>query len=143
MRLTIFALLLLPLLANAGSLSDIYWSNYACGGYIYHFNSTNNSYKIYTRLTVKDKKNGEYNSYQLTEGQMKHKEGNIYLLINKDINEAMTIDFGDMTEAVMKSKQFGRVLLIQCENKEAKQLIREAENHFKSCPKNVLNCKSL
>lgn len=136
-------LFLLPLSVMAESLSDSYWSNYACGGYIYHFDSNKGEYKIYTRLNVKDEKNGEYTSYQLTEGKMRHKYGAIFTLTGEGFEEIATVDFIDMNNAIMKSSQFGQVPLIQCDSEKAKRLILEAEKHFKSCPKNVLNCKSL
>ncbi len=141
--ITILSLLLLPLSIQADDLNELYWSNYACGGYIYHFDSKKGVYRIYTRLDVEDKKNGKYTSYQLTEGQMNYKDGAVYTLGGEGFNEPATIDFSDMSQAIMKSAQFGQVPLIQCDSDSAKKLIRKAEAHFKTCPKNVLNCKSL
>ena len=139
----LFLLLLIPVLAQAEDLSEIYWSTYACGGYIYHFDSNKGEYKIYTRLDMKDKRHGEYKTYQLTEGEMKREKGAVYILTSKDIKEAMSIDFSDTQKAIMKSKQFGQAQLIRCDSKKAKQLIKEADKHFETCPKNVLNCKGL
>jgi hypothetical protein len=143
MKNTVFFLLMLPLSVLAEDLSGLYWSNYACGGYIYYFDSNMGEYKIYTRINVKDKKNGEYTSYQLTEGKMRHKDGATFALTGEGFDEIATVDFSDMENAALKSSQFGLVPLIQCDGNKAKRLIQEAENHFIKCPKNVLNCKGL
>lgn len=139
----LFLLLIIPVVVQAEDLGKIYWSTYACGGYIYHFDPNKGEYKIYTRLDMKDERHGEYKSYQLTEGIMNREKGAVYILISKDIKEEMSVDFSDMQKAIMKSKQFGQAQLIRCDSEKAKQLIKEANKHFKTCPKNVLNCKGL
>ena len=142
-KILFFVLLLTPLLVQAESLSDIYWSPYMCDGNIYHFDEGKGEYEIYTYVNVKDKKRGEYKSYQFAEGIMTPKESNKYILSSKDIDEAMTLDLSNMSQAILTSNQSKRrELLIRCDSKKAKMLIQEAERYFESCPKNVLNCKS-
>jgi hypothetical protein len=143
MKNVLLSILLFPALSLADNLGDLYWSPYACDGYIYHFDDTKGEYEIYTRLDVKDEKHGAYKSYQLTEGKMEQKSGALYLLRSKDIGETMSIDFSGVNQAMMKSTKFGQALLIQCDKEKAKKLIDEAESHFKTCPKNALNCKNL
>ena len=132
----------MPVLATASDISDIYWSTYQCDGYIYHFNTNKSEFKIYTQLDMKDKENGEYKSYQLTEGKIQAISDSLYSLTGKHLSGENTVDFTNMDQAVFKSTQYGQATLIQCNLSSAKELIAEAENHFKSCRKNVLNCKS-
>ena len=143
MKFLIPVFTLIPILSHADKISNIYWSTYACETYIYHFDNRNNKYEIYTRLDAEDKKRGKYKSYQLTEGKMQFKEKAKYLLTSKEIDYEMVIDFNNINEAILSSTQFGKAFLIQCDTVEAKKLIHEAKRHFKTCPKNVLNCKSL
>ena len=139
----LFMLLLTPPLVQAESLNDIYWSPYMCDGNIYHFDEGKGKYEIFAYVNVKDNKRGEYKSYQFTEGKMTLKEGNKYILSSKDIEGTITLDLSDMRQAILQSNQSKRrELLIRCNSKKAKMLIKEAEHYFESCPRNVLNCKS-
>lgn len=130
MKKALLSLLLMPVLAQAENLSNLYWSPYACDGYIYHFDENEGEYKIYTRLDVKDEKNREYKPYQLTEGKMKLKEGSLYPLTSKDINEPMSVDFSEASQAIMKSTRFGQAMLIQCDGEKAKKTNKGSRRSF-------------
>jgi|GEM_PF-2335481 len=143
MKILVVFFFLSPLFCMADVMSNRYWSNSACDGYIYHFDTSDNKYAIYSRLKVKDKHRGSYQSYQLTNGAM-HKSGNnlIYSLTGNDLVGRHTVDFSSDHQVIFESAQYGRSVLVACDPQQAKRLIQEAEEHFKSCPKNVLNCKS-
>ncbi len=141
-RILLFIFVVSADVASAASISETYWSTYPCGGYIYHFNTEDGTYKIYTKLEVKDDK-GKYDSYQLTEGTIQPESDQLYSLYSKDPNGKTTIDFSNTEMAVMKSEGFGSANLIQCDPIKAKKLIEAAEMHFQKCPKDVINCKSL
>jgi len=142
MRILTIIILALPMICSAEDISNTYWSTYACDGYIYHFDTKRDVYKIYTRLDMRDKKNGEYLSYQLTEGNIQSAGGNTYTLSGKDLTGENTVDFTNPEMATFNTSQYGQTILIQCDKEKAIELIQEAEKHFKVCPKNVLNCKS-
>ncbi len=142
MRILLLTFLVSANAIAAESISETYWSTYACGGYIYHFDTDAGNYRIYTKLEVKE--DGEiYDSYQLTEGEIKLDGNKIYSLHSKDLTGVTTIDFSQTDIAVMKSEIYGMANLIQCDTAEAKKLIEAAKIHFKKCPKNVINCKNL
>ena len=143
MKILLVLTFLLPSLSLADDVSNIYWSAYACDGYIYHFDTAKNKYKIYTRLEVKDKQGIAYSSYQLSEGEIHKSSEAVYSLTGKDLTGVNTVDFKDKDQAIFNSELYGRAVLIQCDSELAVKLIAEAETHFKVCPKNVLNCKSL
>ncbi len=135
--------ILLPSFCLGQNISSIYWS-YGCDGYIYHFSPKAERYQIYTKLQVKDKKSDDYyNSYQVTEGQLMKSGKNTYSLINKDVPGKANIDFSDMELAVLSTDQYGQARLLQCDKEKAEELIKEANEHFRVCEKNTLNCKSL
>ncbi len=140
MKKTILFLLFLPAATQAGNLNEIYWSTYACSGYIYHFDDNKNTYKKYTREYIKKTNEPRYTSYRLIEGKMKHIERAIYSLSGKDIKGITTIDFSNMNQALIKSSQLGLLALKQCDVDQSKKLIYEAEMYFKKCPN--INCKS-
>ena len=104
-----------------------------------------NEYKIYSKIGVEEKGKGKYNSYQLSEGNMKLSEGSRskYHLVSQDTNETARIDFSNMDLAVMTSSNFGEARLIQCDELASKKIIAEAEKHFEKCSKRTVNCKSL
>ena len=136
-------LILVPSICVAQNISSVYWS-YGCDGYIYHFSPEEEKYQIYTKLQVKGKKNDEYyHSYQMTEGKLVRSGEDTYYLINKDFQGKTSIDFSDMELAVLRSDQYGQVRLWQCDREKAETLIKEANEHFKMCSKNTLNCKGL
>ncbi|SDK38160.1 hypothetical protein [Microbulbifer yueqingensis] len=138
----LLAFALSPSLGLSDDLKDVYWSTHACDGYIYHFDNADGEFRIYTRLDVEDKKRGEYKSYQLTEGKLEKVDVARYRLSGESISGTLSIDSAEMQQATMESTQFGSAPLIRCDAIKAKQLISEADKHFESCPKNVLNCKS-
>ena len=135
-------ILFLPVLCFAGDISSIYWSPYACEGYIYHFDPEGGTYRIYTRIDMKDLKKGAYTSYQLAEGKIQNIGGVTYALTSQDVVGQNTIEFIGLQKAVFISAQQGRSVLIPCNEKSALALISDAEKHFETCQKNVLNCKS-
>jgi len=142
MRSLLLILLLLPFTVQARGLGEIYWSPYACSGLVYHFDSAQGAYQIYTRMKVKDRKHGEYYSYQYTEGRLAHRDGAVYVLSGEGLQGTFIIDFSNPEQAILTSSSYGRIALGQCENAEALKLIRTAEEHFKHCDRNVLNCKA-
>jgi hypothetical protein len=113
-----------------------------CDGYIYHFNPKTEKYKIYSKLSVKEPNKAEYNSYQLTEGVMVKLNETEYQLISKTVKEKATVSFKNSTQPTLSS-EYGNASLVSCNKENSLQIIKEAEKHFESCPKNVLNCKSL
>jgi len=142
MRNVILLIILLPSIASAQNIGEIYWS-YGCDGYIYHFEPEKGEYHIYTKMIVTDKKHGKYNSYQLTGGTLTKVGDEIYSIQSKDITGKATVDFTDSRMAVFTTEQYGQARLWQCDSEKAKALIGEANEHFKVCQKNTLNCKSL
>ena len=74
---------------------------------------------------------------------MTPKEGGKFTLSGKDLDEAMTLDPGDMSQAILKSIQTKRrELLIRRNCIKAKMLIREAVYYFESCPKICFTVKA-
>lgn len=142
MRNVLLLIALLPSISVAQDIGEIYWS-YGCDGYIYHFEPDKGEYHIYTKMEVTDKKHGKYNSYQLSEGTLVEVGNGIFSIHSKDITGNATIDFSEMNVAVFTTEQYGQARLWQCDKDKAKALIGEANEHFKVCPKNTLNCKSL
>jgi len=113
-----------------------------CDGYIYHFNPKVAKYKIYSKLSIKEPNKAAYNSYQLTEGNMNKINEFQYQLISNTVSDKATVNFKNIEQPTLSSK-YGNVSLVVCDKKNSLQIIKEAEKHFKSCPKNTLNCKSL
>ncbi len=126
----------------ANEINETYWSTMQCDGYIYHFNTQTEKYKIYSKLSIKEPNKIEYNSYQLTEGVMSKIKESEYQLISKTVKEKATVNFKNSTQPTLSSK-YGNVFLVPCNKENSLQIIKEAEKHFESCSKNTLNCKSL
>jgi hypothetical protein len=142
MRYYLLLAIVFALPIQAMELKDTYWSTWACGGYIYYFDPSASKFKIYTKLQVRDDENSEYNSYQFTSGLLVKSANNLYTLDLEDGGQA-TVEFDAKNSAIMKSVMFGQSTLTTCDTDQAKQLITEAEKHFETCPRDVLNCKSL
>jgi len=142
MRHILVFLLFASINANASEISETYWSTMQCDGYIYHFNTKTEKYKIYSKLSIKEPNKAEYNSYQLTEGVMDKINESEYQLTSKTVKENAIVNFKDSMQPTLSSK-YGNVSLVPCNKENSLQIIKEAEKHFESCPKNTLNCKSL
>lgn len=142
MRKYLILFLLLTFQIDAQEVDSIYWS-YGCESYIYKFDIDKNEYAIYSKIAVSDKDNGSYYSYQMTTGNLTKQLGDLYALTSPDIQGETTVDFSDPDLAILKVEGQGQVGLLQCNSQNAEQLIAESEQHFKVCPKNVLNCNGL
>jgi hypothetical protein len=142
MKKTILSLLLLPVVAQAGNLRELYWSPYACSGHIYQFDDITNEYKEYTREYIKKDNEPKHISYRLIEGKIMHAKGSIYSLLGNNINGKTTINFASTNQAFMKLPKYGLLALKTCDIEKSRKPIYEAEIHFKKCPKNDINCKS-
>ncbi|MCU7928249.1 MAG: hypothetical protein KZQ97_17665 [Candidatus Thiodiazotropha sp. (ex Dulcina madagascariensis)] len=137
MKKILFLLVLIPVFSNADNLKTMYWS-YACDMYIYQYDIEKGKYKIYTRLDVEDTVLGKYRSFQLVEGELKRIKKSVYVTSSKYSKGEDIVDFTGIDSAILKSQKNGSVTLFPCDTNSALQIITEAEEYFKNCPKNVI-----
>lgn len=127
----------------AEGLETPYWARgkSACPGELYYFDQQTNKLQVFTKLEMTTQKLGTFMSFQMSEGSFVKNNEDGYDIIFPDGTTGQLVII-DPDWVKLKTQLYGDTALDPCDPEEAQKLIADAHNHFKTCPKNVLNCSS-